>query len=240
MLTEKELSVQTYLALCESANGEFLLKLIRAKVSNYKLFITLRRPEAGRLFLMTPQEELFTELFRDEKMIIHEMDDLSLEAHIEDLSKIAFEARARLTAAKDEKDERKKTRGKSKGFSVNVEVDELHSNAINAAKGKRQTKHEKIIAGLVKMGMSQADAEKTVTAGSLLATIRNKGSEKLNAQATQDLADGVVKPKFVNPFEVQQAIDAAKIEEASEQVQAEDMKEAAKPSTLPFSNPFAK
>jgi hypothetical protein len=239
-LNQKELSIQCFLAIREAENGEFLFKLITAKISNAKYFVNSRRSNtAAELFSMTPQEELFTELFRDEKMIIHEMDDLSLEAHIEDLSKIAFEARARLTAAKDEKDERKKKRGKATGFSANVEVDELHSNAINAAKGKRQSKHEKIIAGLVKMGMSQADAEKTVTAGSLLATIRNKGSEKLNQQASADLAAGDLKPKFVNPFELQEKIDAAKIEEASELVQAEDIKEEIRVA-LPFANPFAK
>src|SRR5260221_11654525 len=68
---------------------------------------------------VTPQEELFSLLFNHEKVLVKDMDVLTLRAHREELAKIAFEARARLTAVDDEEQDRKKKHngdGKTQGF----------------------------------------------------------------------------------------------------------------------------
>src|ERR1700747_1784259 len=80
---------------------------------------------------MTPQEELFSQLFNHEKILVKDMDTLTLRAHREELAKIAFEARARLTAADDEEKTRKKG-DKPEGFKRSLNTDETTTNAINA------------------------------------------------------------------------------------------------------------
>lgn len=146
---------------------------------------------------VTPQEELFSQLFNHEKILVRDMDVLTLRAHREELAKIAFEARARLTAVDDEDNTRKKKANddKPKGFERSVNTDETTTNAINAIKDrqKRLTKQEKIQAGLEKLGISTADATKLMTAGVILGRLKNKEAEK-PAEPTSE-----TKPLF-NPF----------------------------------------
>lgn len=73
-----------------------------------KLFYTQRIVDYKGELELTAQEELFSELFNHEKILVKDMDTLMLRAHREELAKIAFEARARLTAVDDEDNERKK------------------------------------------------------------------------------------------------------------------------------------
>jgi len=93
---------------------------------------------------LTPQEELFAQLFNHEKVLVRDMDTLTLRAHREELAKIAFEARARLTAVDDEDQTRKRksSNGSVKGFERSVNTDETTTNAINAIK-ERQKKLSK-------------------------------------------------------------------------------------------------
>lgn len=105
---------------------------------------------------MTPQEELFSELFNHEKKLVCDMDTLTLRAHREELAKIAFEARARLTAVDDEDESRKKRKtaeGKPTGFERSLNTDDTATNAINAIKDrqKRLTKSERVQEGLKKL-----------------------------------------------------------------------------------------
>jgi hypothetical protein len=144
---------------------------------------------------MTSQEELFSKLFNHEKVLVKDMDILTLRAHREELAKIAFEARARLTAVDDEEKGRKKKadgNGKPTGFSRNLNTDEATTDAINAVKDrqKRMSKNDKIIEGLIKLGYSREDAEKKMTAGTILGRLKNIKTE----QTTEEK-----KPLF-NPF----------------------------------------
>jgi hypothetical protein len=148
---------------------------------------------------MTPQEELFKTLFNHEKVLVKDMDILTLRAHREELAKIAFEARARLTAVDDEEKGRKKKadgNGKPTGFSRNLNTDEATTDAINAVKDrqKRMSKNDKIIEGLIKLGYSREDAEKKMTAGTILGRLKNIKSEQATEQTTEEK-----KPLF-NPF----------------------------------------
>lgn len=143
--------------------------------------------------LMTPQEELFSKLFNHEKLLVRDMDTLTLRAHREELAKIAFEARARLTAVDDEDNDRKKKANpdKVKGFSRSTGTDETTTNAINVVKErqKRMTAAEKVQASLEKLGISTADAEKLMSAGTILSRIKGKG------QKAEDILTGKTEVK---------------------------------------------
>ena len=144
-------------------------------VVNIIAAIFIRNRELDGTTIMTPQEELFSQLFNHEKLLVKDMEILELRAHREELSKIAFEARARLTAVDDEERGRKKKNGEVRGFERSLNTDETSTNAINTIKDrqKRMSKVEKIQAGLEKLGISTADAAKLMSAGTILGRIKN-------------------------------------------------------------------
>lgn len=153
---------------------------------------------------VTPQEQLFSELFNHEKSLVKDMDMLSLRAHREELAKIAFEARARLTAADDEENDRKKkhnSESKPSGFARNLNTDEATTNAINTIKErqKRLTKAEKIQASLEKLGISSADASKLMSAGTILGRLKNKDNKEQSTQSIAIKHSEPIQPIF-NPF----------------------------------------
>src|SRR5260370_16188104 len=119
---------------------------------------------------MTPQEKLHARFFYHETILVKDMDRLTLRAHIEDLSKIAFEARSRHGAAVNEDKRRDKSSDqKGQGFSRSLNIDEVTSDAINAIKErqKKLTGKEKMLAGIVdlyvKGGMTRTEAEALAT-----------------------------------------------------------------------------
>jgi len=132
--------------------------------------------------IMTPQEQLFADFFNHEKLLVKDMDMLTLRAHREGLQKIAFEARARLSSVDDEEKTRAKRTNKDKvtGFERSLNIDESSSAAINTIKErqKRLTKVEKIQAGLEKLGISSTDAVKLMQAGTIKAAIEQKNETR--------------------------------------------------------------
>lgn len=163
------------------------------RVSNYLLL-----PYTG-YESMTPQEELFAGFFSSEKILVKDMSILELRAHREELSKIAFEARARLTAIDDEERERvarKKKENGPTGFTRSVNTDETTTNAINAidARAKKLKKSEAIAAGLAKLfGGDEAQAQKVMSAGTILGRIKTQAAEATKKEEEKKAA-------FVNPF----------------------------------------
>lgn len=198
-MNQKELEIQTQLALKESDFGLFQLEVINTKRTN--------RLEADKLrvsfgaFKMTPQEELFAQFFNSEKELIFSknMDMLELRAYREMLSKIAFEARARLAAADREVRDRDSKGTKGKGISVSVNTDESSTDAINRIKErtKKLDKGEKLIQSMMKTGMDRATAEHIASAR----TIKEHQSSKLKSDGfrTEELITAPSKP-VVNPF----------------------------------------
>jgi hypothetical protein len=146
---------------------------------------------------MTPQEELFADLFNGYKTkpSVNEMSDLELRAHREELMKIAFEAKA-YTYAVDEILKERKPKG-VQGFARSLNVDDAATDAINTIKErqKRLTKTEKIQAGLEKLGISSADAAKLMSAGTILGRLKSAKPETVVETITEPN-----KPIF-NPFE---------------------------------------
>jgi hypothetical protein len=152
---------------------------------------------------MTPQEKLFAKLFYHEIMLVKDMDLLTLRAHREELSKIAFEARARLSAADATEEKIKKSKraeSKPQGFERSLNTDDTSTAAINTIKERqsRQTKAEKTLASLLKAGISEVDAQKLMQAGTILARLKNKTPEEV--QATLPTPQDPNAPKMFNPF----------------------------------------
>lgn len=204
----------------------------------------------GLMMAMTPQEELFAEFFRDEKLTVKDMSVLELRQHREELAKIAFEARARLTAVDDEERDRKgKDKQKSKGFSASVQTDELTSNAINAItkQSVKLNKRESMIKKLMdKVGVDRATAEAMVpdvektSAGK---AINSKSKlESINSGATvkTEQQERASQP-FTNPFgpkpEVTQSTVEVSIVEETNSVVVTKTEEPVKQVSF---NPFAK
>src|SRR5574338_847806 len=160
-MTSRELTVQVYLAERESELGEFTLSLIRAKSINRAYFLNERKPSLAERFQMDEREKLFAKFYNEEKPVVNQMSDLELNAHIELLGSIAFEARAKLTAASDEKRERAAKGKKTQGFTTSLQTDDLASEAINKIRirGERLTKAERLKKQLMSTGMDEATAE---------------------------------------------------------------------------------
>lgn len=146
----------------------------------------IRDYENGKTY-MTPEEQLFADLFQKHINILHpyvkDMDLLEIRAYREKLSLIAKEAKAGVYAADQAEKEVIKKRGsaddKPTGFQRSLNTDETTTKAINTIKDrqKRMSKTEKIQAGLEKLGISMADAAKLMSAGTILGRIKQKASE---------------------------------------------------------------
>jgi len=226
-----ELAAKLHIAMNEAKIGEFVLKCIQAKRSNYATFVKLKMPvKAKELFSMTPQEELFSEFFNSEKTLVKDMTILELRAHREELAKIAFEARARLTAVDDEEKGRKKKKGEVTGFSTSLQTDELTTNAINniEARKKKLSKDEKLIAGMAKLGIDAKAAQSIMSAGTLLARMKSKSPADVES----------VKP-VVNPFS-KRLEPTDSIEVTITETDAVIITKTEQVETKLFINPFAK
>ena len=145
---------------------------------------------------MSPKELLFKKFFSEEKILVLDMDDAALMAHIQELQQIAFEARARLTASDDEARERSAKKKAAKGFSANVNVaDDFTSNAINNIneRQKKMSKQEKEIERLVSLGIDRKDAENMYKA-STVNTIKKQGVQAVidDNAVVKDIINSIV------------------------------------------------
>lgn len=200
----------------------FRIQCLTARQSNKIICVKYRLLylEGKELFKMTPSEELFSKLFNHEKSLVKDMDDLTLRSHREELAKIAFEARARLTAADDEEKTRKPR--KEKGFTRSVKTDDVTSDAINhiVERTKEQKKADKFLEGMAKLGISNDVAMTMLSAGTIKAHLEKKNPTGEVTQPTLPIGS-------TNP-ERQAAIDKAVVEINTPKPVA------------PFVNPFAK
>jgi hypothetical protein len=142
---------------------------------------------------MTPQEELFAKFYNQEKLLVKDMDHVTFQEHRNGLQKIAFEARAKLSAADDENKERKaKVSNKewlvSSTSSVVGEYDV--TNAINVVQKRaaRMSKMDKLREQLQKAGIDEetiremvSNLEKKATDGKLKTVTFTKPTVDISA-----------------------------------------------------------
>lgn len=100
---------------------------------------------------MTEQEELYADFYKKGKIFVKDMDMTQLREHRDELSKIAFQAKATLAAADDELRERKAGLRNKEWTITPTGPDQVTSDAINAVKVRkdRMTKLDKIRAQLL-------------------------------------------------------------------------------------------
>lgn len=129
---------------------------------------------------MTPQEKLHAKFFYHESILVKDMSTLELRAHIEELSKIAFEARSRHGAATAEEQKRKKISGVPSGFERSLNTDETATNAINKIKERKQrlSKEEKLAEGMKKLGISVEESENLLSSSKILSHLKDKKDQK--------------------------------------------------------------
>jgi hypothetical protein len=163
---------------------------------------------------MTPQEKLHAKLFYHETLLVKDMDTLTLRAHIEELSHIAFEARARHGAATAEEHKRAKGDKKAQGFQRSLNTDPTTSDAINIIKErqKKLTKAEQLKKNLEQiykdMGLANAaaEAEKVMSARNIAGVVKAPNSTPIPVEPK---GPGVISNPFARKREEQQNIQAA-------------------------------
>lgn len=262
--------------ICESRFGEFILHPhdtdsfeVVNRILIYELgkFGIQGEKEMSASDTMTREEKLFAKFFNDEKILVSQMDDFALKAHIEELQDIAREARARLTCSTGEDRERSAKKRQKKGISETVESDDFTSEAINniQKRAQKMSKTEKEIERLVSMGISRTDAENMYKA-TTINKVQKEGAaavlEENKRLDVQVIVNSVMNPNppaegkaFINPFATQPEKPKETLPESQTQpleeptkVEAEGLvkilpvvekeeKEEPKPK---FVNPFAK
>jgi hypothetical protein len=113
--------------------------------------------------VMTDQEELFAKFYNQEKLLVKDMDSVQLREHRDELSTIAFEAKARLVATDDEARERNKS-SKSKEWILPVDNSQVDSDAVSAVKVRagRMNKIEKLRSQLLAAGIDEDTVKEMV------------------------------------------------------------------------------
>jgi len=202
--------------------GEFQRRIYEARNHNKAICIKHRVDITG-LFEMTPQEQLFAKFFSAEAVLVSTMDNLTLEAHRELLVEIITEARAKLTAVDRERDNRRSNGRKISVFESSINTDEKTSEAINAINQRavRLSKAEKVLAGLIKMGIPEAEAQQMMSARNI------KDHVNASTEGRSRTKEPFSEPaRFTNPFRTKESF------KTSENVEIKDEK--------PFVNPFKK
>ncbi len=155
--------------------------------------------ENGRI--LTEDEELYKILFNHETILVKDMDTITFRAHLEELQKIAKEAKIRYYIAKEHDRKRTVKKGEVTGFSPSINYDPLAHEAVNVVKDrqKRLTAKEKIEAGLIALGIDPKAAASLMSAGTIKARLEDKNKEDFKTKKEEPKEEE--KKPFFNPFQ---------------------------------------
>lgn len=156
---------------------------------------------------VTPQEELFKELYNGTKVLVMNMSPLERREFAEKLEEIAFKGKVSKQVLYDIENEEKKSKSpKSQGFERNINVDETTTNSINTIK-ERQKKlsgKEKMIDNLKKLymkgGMTEIEAEKTAILATTAGAVLNRVKDQPSKDIILDVREKVTDNTTFNPF----------------------------------------
>jgi len=139
---------------------------------------------------MTPQEELYAQFYNRGKIFVKDMDITQLREHRENLSQIAFEAKATLAAADDELRERKAKSGKKEWVITPSGPDVVTSDAINAVKVRkeRMSKMDKMRMQLLNAGIDEETVKEMINNLERKATEANLKVVTFNTPVTETKA----------------------------------------------------
>jgi len=153
---------------------------------------------AGReLSIMTPQEELYAKFYNKGKILVKDMDTTQLREHRDELSQIAFEAKATLAAADDELRERKAKVVNKEWTVTPTGPDQVTSDAINAVKirKERMTKMDRLQTQLRSAGIDEDIIKEMVSNLERKATEKNLKTVTFNKPVFEPTAVVVQKVK---------------------------------------------
>lgn len=201
---EYEISIERFRLKCiqiRAINAKHCVEQKVVKVVNNKYYY-----EGKEIFKMTPQEEMFMRLFNSKVELVKDMDVLQLRAHREKLAETIKDAKVSIQAT-DKVISEKTKKDKGQGFQTSLTIDEASTDAINTIKErqKKLTKMEKVMEGLIAMGIDPKDAQ-SMTSNSAIADQRAKKDGVKPFVPTPiahvDDAPAIVEEKkpFSNPF----------------------------------------
>jgi len=123
---------------------------------------------------LTKEEELFSKFYNQEKILVKDMDDVMLRDHRNELSQIAFEAKARLIATDDEGRERSSKSSKGKEWLIPADGSQVNTDAIAVVKTRaaRMNKIEKLRKQLEEAGLDDE------TVNEMVKNLERKATEK--------------------------------------------------------------
>jgi len=147
---------------------------------------------------MTPQEELFAKFYNQEKILVKDMDTIVLREHRDELSKIAFEAKARLVATDDEGRERN-SKTKNKEWLVTADSSQVNSDTLNIVKTRaaRMSKMDKLRNQLLTAGIDEDTVNEMVKNLERKATEKDVKAITFNKPTTEQAIVFVNKEKII-------------------------------------------
>lgn len=148
---------------------------------------------------MTTNEDKFAQFFNNETLLIASMSEIERIEHIQELEEIAFEAKARLTAAKNyDRDQKAKKRLGGEWTISPTEPDQTVTDSIKKVELRRQrmTKLDKTKARLIAAGIDLKDVETMISAMTKAAVKSVEKASEKNGNNGKDSAkaDGVTQP----------------------------------------------
>lgn len=133
------------------------------QISPSRYDFTMYLVAEGRVkkLLMTPNEELHAQFFSEEAILVATMDDVDLDEHIHQLETIAREAKARLTAASEEKRNRAAKAGTKKWKVEPIGPDPTVTDSLNKVKQRsaRMGKLDKMRASMAALGIPDSELD---------------------------------------------------------------------------------
>lgn len=189
-----------WLCKCGEINTASECKSLRPNIDHVRVK-WLEDPNKAK---MSEKEDLFHKFYADEKVLLSAMDSEMFRIHEEELAKIAFEAKARLTAIVDHKKELQSARTpKQKEWIVNrTDAEEqLVSDAINTVqtRKKRMNKIEKLqeqLKGFVdeetmKKVIGNVEKKATEKSVSLISFVQKKTEETKKEESEESNGNSV-------------------------------------------------
>ncbi len=152
---------------------------------------------------MTKEEELFSEFYNKERILVKDMDLIQLREHRELLATIALEAKARCTASDEELRERKAKTSKKEWLTTDQPVSDLIN--VPEVRKKRMSRMDKLKSELQKIGMDDKivkemtrNLEAKATDSKLKTITFKKPTNEISAVTVKAEPDGKPKTPF-NP-----------------------------------------
>jgi hypothetical protein len=193
---------------------------------------TLYWAAEGRVnkLLMTPNEELHAKFFREEAIFVLNMSDDDLDEHIHELETIAREAKARITAATEEKRNRAAKSGNKKWRVEPLGPDPTVTDSLNKVKQRsaRMTKVDRMRDRMAALGIPDSELDQMLARMVALARKEPKALE-VESQMKKDLASSpiITEEEKIRRAAERKALDERdKAEEKAEQEKAKAEKEA--------------